>query len=1096
MIKNLLFTIVLGVLAHTAFAQCVQTVNFGTWKRTGDSSYVGNNGWIVSGGGTVLQSNQNNNYPRMYVGPDTLINVRVTGTFEVQDYSDDDYIGFVFGFKQTWNQAWFGTNTMNHEYYLFDWKKNNQTWSGYTALEGFSLDKVNGTWARTIAAVFPSYWVHTNSTAFNVLQTDFSTTNGWVPYTSYDFELLYTPTRAVIKIDSDTIFDQTGCFEPGLFGFYNYSQAGARYTDFNYELFVDYTMESENVCLGDTSKFIFIDTNGCSGLNAFSNLDTFYWELGDGTITTDTNPTHIYAYSDTFYVSLIATDVNGCTDTMAKPIYIHESPDAQIYVPNHCYDDSVQFFDTTMANIGHNVAWLWDFGDGNGDTLESPEHIYANPGVYTVQLIIETNAACRDTSDTEMTVYANPYPAFQIDNACDGDQVQFTNTSGNGSGTVISYAWDVQGNGTTNYTNQSPSHIYGTFGQYSAELKLEDTYGCTDSLTKTVTVHPNPDAELFVPSVCFNTESQFIDSSQVALGNIHHWLWDFGDGNIHEDSISGSIPSPGPLYQFSTPGAQSVSLTVETDSGCFDTKLRTINVYHLPVASFTADTACDNEATQFISTSTAQSGVVTKSVYLFGDGDSASAANAQHDYPSSGMFNVTLMVRTNQGCRDTVSDSIRVYPAPNTAFAWANNVCEGDPLPFYDQSTIAQVTPGGDQIVAWLWEFDKTLTDSNQNTVYNGTSAQDIFVELTTWSNYGCSFKVDNTASIYPLPNATMYVDEACVDFPTEFANTSKVQVGLIADSYWDFGDGSTSIELDPDHTYTLPGNYDVVLRTVSNKGCEDTVIKEIFIPETPRASFTPVPEEGCSPLTITLQNNSALSVGTMEYEWFVDDSLVSEEFEPNIILENDTLEPVQYSIKLIATSDEGCVGTVKVEEAITVLPAPKAGFNFSRRSVDMFDPFMSFKNTSQHGVRWEWFFGDGEMSTEFQPDYAYELSGEYMVSQVTWNAFNCPDTVSKYLEVEPVTTLYVPNSFTPNGDGINDTWFVKGFNEGKQFEISIWNRWGELLFEGETMDFSWDGKLPNSNDWAPNGSYAYMILYETSTNEVKELRGTFVLHR
>ncbi|NCG29703.1 MAG: hypothetical protein GWP27_04435 [Bacteroidetes bacterium] len=93
--RHIFSTILLTILAHAAFAQCVQTVNFGSWKRTGDSSYVGNNGWIVSGGGTILSSNQNNNYPRMYVGPDTLINVRVTGTFEVQTYSDDDYIGFV-----------------------------------------------------------------------------------------------------------------------------------------------------------------------------------------------------------------------------------------------------------------------------------------------------------------------------------------------------------------------------------------------------------------------------------------------------------------------------------------------------------------------------------------------------------------------------------------------------------------------------------------------------------------------------------------------------------------------------------------------------------------------------------------------------------------------------------------------------------------------------------------------------------------------------------------------------------------------------------------------------------------------------------------
>ena len=100
------------------------------------------------------------------------------------------------------------------------------------------------------------------------------------------------------------------------------------------------------------------------------------------------------------------------------------------------------------------------------------------------------------------------------------------------------------------------------------------------------------------------------------------------------------------------------------------------------------------------------------------------------------------------------------------------------------------------------------------------------------------------------------------------------------------------------------------------------------------------------------------------------------------------------------------------------------------------------------------------------------------------------------YLTIDPITTLFIPSMFTPNGDGVNDLWFVKGFNEEKTFEIEIFNRWGEKMFEGDNMNFKWDGRMPNSDKFAPNGSYVYQIRYMTSNDEERDERGSFVLAR
>jgi len=1108
-LTNIALLIGFALGALTMKAQCIQNVDFSNWTATGAYNSV----WTVQAGNTELLSGANLNFPTMFVGPDTLINVKITGTFRVEDFADDDYVGFVFGFQQTSGFAWgpAANSSMTHEYYLFDWKKNTQNYLGWIAQEGFSLNYVNGNFQHNNASVFPSFWVHTNSPTFNVLQTDFSPINGWVTNTYYNFELLYTPTRAVIKIDTDTIFDQPGCYEPGLFGFYNYSQAQARYLNFNYELYVDYQIESQNVCLGDTAEFYFIDTSGCVGANAFSNLVNFYWDFGDGTTSNDTNPTHVYTTADTFSVSLIATDINGCTDTSTKNIFIHTPPQAAFSSTLGCLGDPVNLTDSTYLPMGNVVSWDWDMGDGVGnDTVQNPSYTYAQSGTYAVEMIILTNAGCTDTVQSTVTVQDPPAVNFTFENACSGDAVMLFDSSTPATSPIVSYDWDINNDGSTEHTLDSVAHVFNVYGTYPVELKIYDQDGCRDSIVKNISVHPIPDADFFADGVCFNDVSQFDDSTTIALGGIQDWSWDFGDGTIEQYS-SGNGVFPGPSHEFLTPGSQAVKLIVTSDSGCVDSILKSIQVYFLPVANFSADTVCDNELTNLIGTSFNLSGNLSSFNWQFGDGNSSLLANAQHNYPQPGEYKVTYSVASNFGCEDSVQKYIRVYPTPSTAFGWLNNVCEGEELPFTDQSSIVQVTPGGDQIVAWEWVFNTTDTVTTQNPLYPTSSPDNINVRLTTWSNYGCTTFSTNTASIFPLPKADFTFEAACAGDSSSFRNVSKVDNGTIESTLWDFGNGSNSSDQHPFVSYANPGNYAVQLIAISNKGCVDQAEKEITIPETPVVDFSLDPLEGCSPLSVFAENLSTIDNGILTYEWFLNDALVSNENSPRIVIDNDTIIPTFHRIKLRATSELGCDATLQYESRIAVLPRPTASFRMKQQSVNKFDPVVDFVNSSANGVRWYWDFGDGNTSDEFAPSHTYLNSGKYPVYQVAWNTFNCPDTAFSpswgdynkttkdrawRLIVDPVTTLYIPNSFTPNGDGINDVWSLKGFNEGRPFEIEVFNRWGELMFESNEMNVEWDGIMPNSNKYAPNTTYVYVIRYQTSSGEEKEETGTFSLIR
>lgn len=1086
------FIAVLTCIQVQVVAQCVQNINFNTWQDEGDSAAQ----WSSISGGTQAFQNYNSWFPSFYVGPDTLINVHISGNFQVNTTGDDDWIGFVFGYQEPVNTAWAGnppffglpTMTADFDFYLFDWKKAGQTYSGYVAQEGFSLVKVDGSYACSFASVYPSFWAHTNSTSFNVLQTQYSATSGWVAYTPYTFHLYYTPTRAVIVVDADTIFDESGCFEPGRFGFYNMSQDNSLYWNFNYELYVDFGMNAQDICLGDTSHFTFTDTASCSSFNTFTNLDTFYWDLGDGTVTSDTNPSHIYAAPGTYDVMLIAEDINGCVDTMTKAVIIHDLINAEIALENVCKGDTAYFGDSTSIPSGMLTSWEWDFGDGAATTSQQhPVHYYNQSGIYTVSLVVTDNAGCIDTGYADIHVYSPPVPEFTVQNACAGSPVTLQDASQPSLATITGVEWDVQNDGITDYTSVSASHLYPGYGSYAVKMRVNDSLGCSDSLVKLAYVHPLPEADFAAPGVCVGDTTLYFDSSSVAQGNIVQWSWLFGDG--------GSSQTNAPTHYYAATGSYAVQLTITTDSGCIDQHNANTPVYKLPIANFDVEPACENLAASFLQTSIAQSGYLEHWTWDFGDGNTSTSANPLHDYTHSGLFDVTLSVWSNFGCADTAMHQLRIYPAPKAAVNWAANVCEGDTLPLYDLSQIAQTTPGGDHLVEWLWVVNGQPWSDDQHTTYPSEVSKPIDVQFYVWSDHACvdSFRVN--AQVYPLPEADFSAAIGCRNQPTVFNDISDVRWGLVSEWHWDFGDGGTSGVQHPVNAFALQGNYDVSLAVKSNKGCADTVVKRIYVPETPAVNFSLIPDIGCSPLYTVAENTSTISQGGMSYKWYINGELFSTDASPGLVLENPMPEPLSYTVTLEATSDSGCVGIRSRETAAWVLPRPKADFSTPTSEVNMFEPVAAFENTSVKSVRWWWNFGDEKTSQAFSPLHTYDHSGYYPVTLVAWNEYNCPDTLIRYLEVEPVTTLYIPSGFTPNGDGINDEWGIQGILEDQRIILRIWDRWGHLLLESDDMNTLWDGRTADRR-FAPSGVYTYEVIYYTADGLYKELRGQLTLVR
>jgi PKD repeat protein len=302
------------------------------------------------------------------------------------------------------------------------------------------------------------------------------------------------------------------------------------------------------------------------------------------------NPTASPSSSTTYTVTV--TDNNGCSDLDAMTVSVNDKPTADFTFSGQCEGSGTQFTDQSSGSIS---SWSWDFDDGNTSTQQNPTHVYSSSGVYNVELIVSTSANCKDTITKAVQVFTEPSADFTATTECETDTTHFTDNSSISSGSITSWFWDFDDGNTS--TQQNPDHVYNTSGTFDAKLIVTSDEGCKDTMVKTVTVHPKPDADFSYAKDCDTTLTYFSDLTSISSGSINSWFWDFGD-----DSTS-TLQNPSHLYD--TFGYYTVTLQVTSDQGCQDTISQVIqndSVEVLPpaVSDFDYTEECFNDSTQFI----------------------------------------------------------------------------------------------------------------------------------------------------------------------------------------------------------------------------------------------------------------------------------------------------------------------------------------------------------------------------------------------------------------------------------------------------------------------------------------------------------------
>lgn len=287
----------------------------------------------------------------------------------------------------------------------------------------------------------------------------------------------------------------------------------------------------------------------------------------------------------------------------------------------------------------------------------------------------------------------------------------------------------------------------------------------------------------------------------------------------------------------------------------------------------------------------------------------------------------------------------------------------------------------------------------------------------------------------------------------------------------------------------TTTTNYTVVITDACGSPADSDIVT-ITVNQLPVVSVSGTPVSGCVPLCVTLTNTSTPI--TMSATWDFGDNTTSTALVPPA-----HCYPIagSYNITLHVTDLNGCVSQQVFPNFINAYPIPNASFSISTpMPVTVLDPYIALDDGSTGGDTCSWDFGDG--NTMVVPNcgdivHAYGDTGSYTLRQVVTNQYGCSDTAYSDVFIAPFTTLYVPNTFTPNGDGNNDIFYAYGDFIGS-FEMWVFDRWGNLIFKSNDQHIGWDGHANGGKDLAQIDTYVYKII---ATEEYTGKRLKFIGH-
>jgi gliding motility-associated-like protein len=828
------------------------------------------------------------------------------------------------------------------------------------------------------------------------------------------------------------------------------------------------TVSSVTICSGETTTLTATPTES-GGTYAWSNSAT--------TASITVSPTATTTYTVTYSLGSCTPVINTGTVTVSP------APTVTVNSVTICSGETTTLT-ATPTELGGTYAW------SNAATMAS---ITVSPTATTTYTVTYSLGGCTLAIGSGTVTYSSPSVSISPTSATINSG-QSTSFSATGSPSGGSYSWS---NGsTTSALTVSPT----TTTTYTVTYNLN---GCTTTATITVTVNPAVILTVNSTTICSGANTTLTATPSITGGT---YAWSNG-GTGQSITVNPTSNTP-----------YTVTYTL---NGGTTTAVGTVTVNQTPIVSATTGSAtiCTGQAAAISSTVSIPNGT-----YLWSNGSTTSSISVSPTVTTS--YSYTYTANTCQSISNSITITITVNPTPTLSLSTAT-ICSGQSTTItptasptggtylwsggQTTSTIT-VSPTATTTYSLLYTLNGCQATSQSIITVNpipnvsvsptticsgstgnltavpnigagtyiwspgGATTNTITVSPTTTATYnvtytlnGCNGTGNAVVTVTPAPTLTLNDVSICNG---DLANLTVVPSIPGGTYLWlPSGQTTTTISLSPTTTtsytvqYTL-GNCPVV-----------SEIATITVNQSPQVTFLANQLSGCAPLNVQFENTSGIQTGAI---WNIEGTTFN-----STNLNYTFTQPGCYDVSLTLTNN-ACASTFSVNDLICVEAVPFASFIPSSYELTSSPQSIIFTNTSTGASTYNWIFGNGNVSTLTNPQQVFNTIEGSEVWLYAYAPNGCYDSTMLFIPYEEGLVYYIPNTFTPDGDNYNQTWkpiFTSGFDP-YNFELKIYNRWGEVVFESYNASIGWDGSYSNKGVKVQDGAYIYLITYKNPIND------------
>lgn len=617
-------------------------------------------------------------------------------------------------------------------------------------------------------------------------------------------------------------------------------------------------------------------------------------------------------------------------------------------------------------------------------------------------------------------------------------------------------------------------------GSGTYTVTITDSTGCstataTATFTAVAPIVANAGNDI---TVCANQPSIPLNGTvQTATGGV----WTGGSGTFNPNNVTLNT-SYTPTSTEIASGFVNLILTTTGNQGCpADIDTVRLNIVPMPftVISGTMMLCAQSNASYSVFFTPGNSYAWTVAGGTINGSSTSNAINVT--WGSAGTASVTLTETNSSGCSTVTTTNVTLVAIPSPVIVGNASVCQ-----YNTEMYTVNASPGS----TYNWSVTGGI-------VIGGTTANTLVVK---WNNVGTgSVAVTEANSFGCAQNYALPIAILARPVP-DVSGSSTGCVGNIASTYsapwiantnyiWNVS-GGTIVGLNSPYSINVAWNNsginNVTLRVINTTtGCDSTLIFNVDVGALSTPVVQPNSISGCPPLTINFTGNNPAP--GQSYAWTFGDAFYSSLANPTHVY----YTPGTFMVTMITTNTTGCSDTAT--GMVTVYNIPDAVFthNFIDDIYFVDESTLIISNTSTGGNQYAWFFGTGDSSDTFEPPYVYHTAGDYVIRLYVANNWGCTDVAERPIRVRVRENVFVPNAFSPNGDEVND-YFSVGKENIASLNIIIFNRWGEIFFTSNDVNFRWDGTYKGNP--AQQGIYGYIITAKGYNGNDYTLNGTLTL--